>query len=97
MGPSIQFRSPLLETNPNIYRTDKVEKRKTISPKRKFRPVAPKITLTNPPLSQASLKLSNDVPPIVRADTPWPDAGKMSGNLFDETMAYPKRLSSHTK
>ena len=48
MGPSIpmpapnsQFRPPLLETNPNICRTDKVEKRKTVSPKRKFRPVHP--------------------------------------------------------
>ena len=91
MGPSIptstpnsQFRPPLLETNPNIHRTDKVEKRKTISPKRKFRPVAPKVTLTNPPLSQASPKPSNEVPPTVRADTPWPGAGKMSGNLFDD-------------
>ena len=40
MGPSIptsapnsQFRPPFPETNPNICRTDKVEKRKTMSPK----------------------------------------------------------------
>ena len=91
MGPSIptstpnsQFRPPLLETNPNICKKDKVEKRKTISPKRKFRPIAPKVTLTNPPLSPASTKPSNKVPPTVRADTPWPGAGKMSGNLFDD-------------
>ena len=91
MGPSIptsmpnsQFRPPLPETNPNIYRTDKVEKRKTISPKRKFRPVTPKVTMTNPPLSQAPLKPSNKVPPTVKADAPWPGAGKMSGNLFDD-------------
>ena len=91
MGPSIptsmpnsQFRPPLLETNPNICKKDKVEKRKTISPKRKFRPVTPKVTSTNPPLSQASPKPSNEVPPTVRADTPWPGAGKMSGNLFDD-------------
>ena len=50
MGPSIpmstlnsQFRPPLLETNPNIHRTDKVENRKSISPKRKFRPVTPRL------------------------------------------------------
>ena len=50
MGPSIptsmpnsQFRPLLPETNPNICRTDKVEKRKTITPKRKFRPVTPRL------------------------------------------------------
>ena len=43
MGMSIQtsmlnsqFRPPLLETNPNIHRSDNVERRKTIMPKRKF-------------------------------------------------------------
>ena len=91
MGPSIsmsmpnsQFRPPLQETNPNIHRTDKVEKRKTISPKRKFRPVTPRVTTTSPPLPQFPPKPSNKVLPTVRADTPWPGAGKMSGNLFDD-------------
>ena len=91
MGPSIpmstpnsQFRPPFPETNPNICRTDKVEKRKTISPKRKFRPVTPRVTMTCPPLPQVPPKPSNEVPPTVRADTPWPGAGKMSGNLFEE-------------
>ena len=91
MGPSIpmfmpnsQFRPPLPETNPNICRTDKMEKRKTITPKRKFRPVTPKVTATNPPLPQAPPKPNNNVPPTVRADTPWPSTGKMSGNLFDD-------------
>ena len=91
MGPSIptsmpnsQFRPPLPETNPNIHRTDKVEKRKTTSPKRKFRPVTPKVTATSPPLPQVPPKPSNKVPPTVRADTPWPGAGKMSGNLFED-------------
>ena len=68
--PNSQFRPPLPETNPNIYITDKVEKRKTITPKRKFRPVTPKVTVTNPPLPQAPPKPSNEVPPTVRADTP---------------------------
>ena len=91
MGTSIQtsmlnsqFRPLLPETNPNIHRSDNVERRKTIMPKRKFRPATPKVTVTNPPLPQASLKPSNEVPPTVRADTPWPGAGKMSGNLFDD-------------
>ena len=82
--PNSQFRPLLLETNPSICRTNKVEKRKTITPKRKFRPVTPKVTMTNPPLPQAPPKHSNKVPPIVRADNPWPGAGKMSGNLFDD-------------
>ena len=91
MGPSIpmpapnsQFRPPLPETNPNIHRTDKVEKRKTVSPKRKFRPVIPRVTATCPPLPQVLPKPSNEVPPTVRADTQWPGAGKMSGNLFED-------------
>ena len=91
MGPSIptsapnsQFRLPFPETNPNICRTDKVKKRKTISPKRKFRPVTPRVTLTCPPLPQVPPKPSNEVPHTVRADTPWPGAGKMSGNLCEE-------------
>ena len=86
MGTSIQtsvldsqFRPPLLETNPNIHRSDNVERRKTIMPKRKFRPATLKVTMANPPLPQAPLK------PTVRADTPWPGTGKMSGNLFDDT------------
>ena len=82
--PNSQSRPPLPETNPNICRTDKVERRKTITPKRKFRPVTPKVTATNPPLPQAPLKPCNKVPPTVRADTPWPGTGKMSGNLFDD-------------
>ena len=82
--PNSQFRPLLLETNPNIHRTDKVEKRKTVSPKRKFKPVIPRVTMTCLPLPQVPPKSSNEVPPTVRADTPWPGAGKMSGNLFED-------------
>ena len=81
--PNSQFRPPFLETNRNICRTDKVEQRKTITPKRKFRPVTPRITMSCPPVPQVPLKPSNKVPPTVRADTPWPGACKMSGNLFE--------------
>ena len=40
--------------------------------------------MTCPPLPQAPPKPSNEGPPTVRADTPWPGAGKMSGNLFED-------------
>ena len=36
--PNSQFRPSLPETNPNVCRSDIVERRKTITPKRKFRP-----------------------------------------------------------
>ena len=80
-----QFRSPLPETNPNISRSNNMEKRKTLKPKRNFRPVTPKVTTTNPPIPQAPPKPNYEVPPtVVRADTPWPGTGKTSGNLPDD-------------
>ena len=83
--PNSQFRPPLPETNPNISRSNNMEKRKTIKPKRNFRPVTPKVTATNPPIPQAPPKPNYEVPPtVVRADTPWPGTGKTSGNLPDD-------------
>ena len=79
-----QFRPPLPQTNPNIHRSDNVERRKTITPKRKFRPITPKVTMTNPPLLQAPSKPNNENPSKVREDTPWPDVDKTSGNLSDD-------------
>ena len=79
-----QFRPPLLQTNLNICRSYNVERRKTIMPKRKFRPATPKATMTNPPLPQAPPKPNSDNPPTVREDTPRPGASKMLGNLFKE-------------
>ena len=79
-----QFRPRLLQTNPNICRSDNMERRKTIMPKRKFKPATPKITATNPPLFQAPPKPNNDNPPMAREDTPWPGASKMLGDLFKE-------------
>ena len=38
----------------------------------------------HPPLPQAPPKSSNNIPATIREDTPWPGAGKMSGNLFDD-------------
>ena len=79
-----QFRPPLPQINPSICRFDNVERRKTIMPKRKFRPATPKVTVTNPPLLQAPPKPNNDNPPMTREDTPWPGAIEMSGDLFKE-------------
>ena len=57
MGPIIpapvsQFRPPLPETNPNIRKGDSTEKRRTASPKKRFRPAIPKATAVCPPLLQ---------------------------------------------
>ena len=74
----------LQETNPNFCKNDNVEKRKTATPKRKFRPATPKVTAMCPPLPQAPPKSSNNIPATIREDTPWPGTGKMPGNLFDD-------------
>ena len=60
---------------------------KRATPKKKFRPATPKLTTACPPLPEAPPKPKNSatLPLIlVREDTPWPSACKMSGNLFDD-------------
>ena len=94
MGPIIpalasQFRLPLPETNPNVRKSDTTEKRKRVMPKKRFRPATPRATVTCLPLPQAPPKPTNgaaaaSAPVTVMEDTPWPSAGKMSGNLFEE-------------
>ena len=54
--PGNQFRPPLLETNPNVWKNDVTEKRKGATPKKKLRPAIPKITATCPPLTRSSTK-----------------------------------------
>ena len=82
--PGNQFRPPLPETNPNVRINDATEKRKRATPK-KFRPATPKITATCPPLPEAPPKPKNNTSSVpVREDTPWPSAGKMLGNLFED-------------
>ena len=99
MGPVIpapvsQFRPPLPETNPNIRKSDSTEKRKRATPKKRFRPATPKATAMCPPLLQTAPRPINGAsaaPVTVREDTPWPGAGKMLGNLFEErNWALPK-------
>ena len=92
MGPIIpalvsQFRPPLPETNPNIRKSDSTEKRRRATPKKRFRPASPKTTAMCLPLLQTAPRPTNGAsaaPVTVREDTPWPGAGKMSGNLFEE-------------
>ena len=94
MGPIIpalasQFRLPLPESNPNVRKSDASEKRKRVTPKKRFRPATPRATATCLPLPQVPPKSTNDAattpaPAMVREDTPWPSAGKMSGNLFQD-------------
>ena len=65
MGPIIpalasQFRLPLPETNPNVRKSDATEKRKRVTPKKRFRPATPRATMTCPPLLQAPPKPTSD-------------------------------------
>ena len=88
MGPIIpvpanQLRPPFPETNPYVRKNDMTEKRKRATPKKKFRPATPKITTMCPHLLEAPPKPKSGASSVaIREDTPWPDAGKMSGNLF---------------
>ena len=94
MGPIIpalasQFRLPLPETNPNVRKSDATEKRKRVTPKKRFRPATCRATVTCLPLPQAPPKPTSDAaaasaPAMVREDTPWPGTGRMSGNLLEE-------------
>ena len=101
MGPIIpalanQYRLPLPETNPNVRKGNATEKRRTVTPKRKFRLVVPKATVTHSPLPKTPLKPTSNaaaasMPTMVRQDTPWPGTGNMSGNLFqDRNWLLPK-------
>ena len=95
-APANQYRLPLPEMNSNVRKGNATKKRRTVTPKRRFRPATPKATATCSPLPQAPPKSNSNaatasVPTMVRQDTPWPGAGKMSGNLFqDRNWLLPK-------
>ena len=83
-APASQFRTPLLNTNPNIRKDNAAEKRKRAAPKRLML-AAPKPTAAcpeDPPNAKNDVSDSQTVP--VCESTPWPGAGKMSGNLFED-------------
>ena len=83
-APNSQFRTPLSEMNPNVHKNDNTDKRKRATPKKRFRPATPRVATMHPPLPQAPTKSSNNIPSTIRQDTPWPGAGKMLGNLFED-------------
>ena len=90
MGPIIQalvsqFRPPLPETNPNFRKSDTTEKSKRATPKKRFWPATSRVAMMCPPLPQAPPKPKSSASSApVREDTPWPGAGKMLGNLFED-------------
>ena len=101
MGPipqpaSSQYRPPQLDTNPNVRQDNTAEKRKRAVPTKRFRPsTAPKPSEAAMCSPATNSKVSeNRPPPLEKApvckSTPWPGAGKMSGNLFkDRTWLLP--------
>ena len=101
MGPIIpaqanQYRPPLPETNSNIRKVNATKKRRTVTPKRKFRPVAPKAPATPSPKTPpkpTSNAAAASMPMTVRQDTRWPGTGTMSGNLFQDRnwLLWPQR------
>ena len=97
---SSQYRPPQPDTNPNIRKDNAAEKRKRAAPTKRFRPRAapkPGETAAHPPatISKAPVNVKpqtdapeNWPPPLedtpVCKSTPWPGAGRMSGNLFED-------------
>ena len=98
--PISQFRPPLPDTSPNIRKNNATEKRKRAIPK-KFRPATPKPPAAHLPLPEAPPKPKNDAPlpsiPVC-VSIPWPGAGKMSGNLFeDRNWLFPPNYLDNSK
>ena len=97
---SSQHRPPQPDTNPNVRKDKAIEMRKRTEPTKRFRPNTasrPSQTAMHPPatISKAPVNakpqadvLENRPPPLEDApvckSTPWPGAGKMSENLFEE-------------
>ena len=95
MGPipqatSSQYRPPQLDKNHMVRNDNAVEKRKRVAPTKRFRPsVAPKPNeMAMQPPGTVSKAPEYKPPPLekvpVHKSTPWPGAGNMSGNLFED-------------
>ena len=97
---SSQYRPPQPDTNPNVRKDNVAEKRKRAVPIKRFRPSTvpkPSETTACPPetIFKAPINVKpqtdaseNSPTPLenapVHESTPWPGAGKMSGNLFED-------------
>ena len=99
-APANQYRLLLPEMNPSVRKGNATKKTRTVTPKRKFRPVAPKATVTcsllpkTPPKSTSNTAATS-MPMMVRQDTPWPGAGNMSGNVPGQELVASERLFGH--
>ena len=101
---SSQYRSPQPDTNPNVRKDKAAGKRKRAVSTKRFRANAvykPSEAAMYPPatISKAQTNIKpqegipdNRPPPLgdapVPKNTPWPNAGKISGNLFEEMIGY---------
>ena len=104
MGPilqptSNQYRPSQPDTNPKVRKDNAVEKRKRVVPTKRFRPsTAPRPSETaTQPSATVSRAPENRPPPLEKAQvcesTPWPGAGRMSANLFeDRKLVAPSQL-----
>ena len=97
---SSQYRPPQLDTNPNVRKDKAAEKRKRVAPTKRFRAntkpseaaVYPPMTIPKAPTNiklQVQEGTPDNRPPtledaLVHKSTPWPNAGKISENLFEE-------------
>ena len=108
--PASQSRPPLQDTNPNVRKD--MEKRKRAVPKRFRLSTAPKPTTMQPPATvskvPANVKPKTDIPENrpppsenvpVHESIPWPGAGKVSGNLFEDGnwLLLPNYLDNENK
>ena len=93
MGPipqpaSSQYRPPQLDTNPKVRKDNTAKKRKRAVSTIRFRPSTdpkPNETAAQPPAPEDP---ENKPPPLEKTSvcesTPWPGAGRMPGNLFED-------------
>ena len=97
---SSQHRSTQPDTNPKARKDTAVEKRKRAAPTKRFRSSTapePGETAAQPPVTVSKVPvnvkpqtdaLESRLPPLEKAQvhesTPWPGAGRMSGNLFKD-------------
>ena len=113
--PSSQYRPPQLDTNPKVRKDNAAEKRKRAAPTKRFRPstghkssetaMHPTATISKAPVS---VKPQTDAPenrplplesaPVCKS-TPWPSAGRMSENLFEDRnwLLPPNYLNNDSK
>ena len=90
---SSQYSPPQPDTNPNVRKDKAAEKRKRAAPTKRFRTSSapkPSKAAAQPPATASKVPEApeNRPPPLEKAQvcksTPWPGAGRVSGNLFED-------------